>query len=148
MTSHSNTGFSIEEAREVLRSASLRATACRLAVLQHLSQSEMPISHAEVADELVPAGYDKSTIYRSLVEFAEAGLAVRLDLGDHVWRFELQSESGPQHAGHPHFMCLDCGGVECLADVSITIAPKKGAGKRSLGQVTEVLLKGHCPACC
>jgi Fur family ferric uptake transcriptional regulator len=147
MTTSSTSGLSVKEAREMLRGATLRATACRLAVLQYLSQSDMPISHAEVADELVPSGYDKSTIYRSLIEFVDAGLAARLDLGDHVWRFELRSESGQQHAEHPHFMCLSCGGVECLADVKVTIAPKKGAGKRSIGEVTEVLLKGHCPSC-
>lgn len=147
MTTHSTTGLSVKQAREMLRGAGLRATACRLAVLQCLSQSDMPISHAEAADGLVPSGYDKSTIYRSLVEFADAGLASRLDLGDHVWRFELRSEDGPQHAEHPHFMCLECGGVECLADVKVSIIPRKGSGKRSIGEVTEVLLKGHCPTC-
>lgn len=139
--------LSVVEARAMLREARLRATACRLAVLLCLSQSDMPVSHAEVADELVPAGYDKSTIYRSLVEFADSGLAARLDLGDHVWRFELRSAAGSQHAEHPHFMCLACGSVECLAGVTVTIAPEKGAARRRVGDVTEVLLKGRCPGC-
>lgn len=147
MTATSTNELTVKQAREMLRGAGLRATACRVAVLQQLSQSDMPISHAEVAGRLVPSGYDKSTIYRSLVEFADAGLASRLDLGDQVWRFELRSEDGPQHAEHPHFMCLGCGGVECLADVQVTIVPKKGSGQRSIGEVTEVLLKGHCPSC-
>lgn len=147
MASNTMAALSVKEARTMLREARLRATACRLAVLLCLSQSDMPVSHAEVADELVPAGYDKSTIYRSLVEFADAGLAARLDLGDHVWRFELRAAGGSQHAEHPHFMCLRCGSVECLADVKVTIAPQKGAAKRRVGDVTEVLLKGCCPAC-
>lgn len=140
--------LSVDEARQMLRAAGLRCTTCRVAVLQHLAEAESPRSHADVAEELVPAGFDKSTVYRCLVELADAGFFSRLDLGDHVWRFEMRHEQEAEHAGavHPHFMCIDCGKVTCLPEVTVTIAPAKGP-RAVQGNVTEVLLKGHCAAC-
>jgi len=134
-------GITIEQARDMLRGVKLRCTACRLAVLQHLSSATAPLSHAEVSVALAPRGYDKSTIYRSLVEIADAGLATRLELGDHVWRFELAHEPGA--TSHPHFMCTACGKVECLTGVQVRITGNKPPRR----DVEEVLLKGRCVSC-
>ena len=104
------------------------------------------MSYAEVADQLVPQGFDKSTIYRCLVEMADAGIVSRLDLGDHVWRFELhRAEQG--EGDHPHFVCVDCGKVACLPEVQVKIGPSKKAPAVTMGNVTQVLLKGHCDDC-
>jgi Fur family ferric uptake transcriptional regulator len=156
--SRATTGLSVSEARAALREAKLRSTTSRVAVLQHLASSSKPLSHAEVADALVPTGFDKSTLYRCLVELAEAGLLSRLDAGDHAWRFELRSYArgglrgharGEHHedAEHPHFVCVDCGKVECLPEVEVKITPPKGTRGSPLGDVTEVFLKGHCKEC-
>jgi Fur family ferric uptake transcriptional regulator len=138
--------MSVQQAREALRAASLRSTTSRVAVLQHLAASNKPLSHAEIADVLVPAGYDKSTLYRCLVELADAGLLARLDAGDHAWRFELKGSEDDEHGPeHPHFVCVDCGKVTCLADVDVKVSPVK---KNSpMGEVTEIFLKGHCKEC-
>jgi len=138
-------GITIEQARDMLRSVKLRCTACRLAVVQHLSLATAPLSHAEVSAAMAPRGYDKSTIYRSLVEIAEAGLATRLELGDHVWRFELAHESGD--TSHPHFMCTGCGKVECLNDVQVRITARDNKPSQSKFEFDEVLLKGRCVSC-
>src|SRR5688572_30860026 len=116
--------ISVEQARETLRAAGLRSTTSRVAVLQHVAAGGQPVSHADVAEVLVPQGYDKSTLYRCLVELADAGLLSRLDAGDHAWRFEPKDE---QHATgeHPHFVCVDCGQVTCLPDVEVKIAHAK-----------------------
>lgn len=131
----------------MLRAADLRSTASRLAVLQHLAQFDKPLSHAEVADVLVPQGFDKSTLYRCLVELADANLLSRLDAGDHAWRFELRR--GEDHAAnaHPHFMCLDCGKVTCLPEIEVKITPTSGKKSATMGDVTEIFLKGHCLEC-
>jgi Fur family ferric uptake transcriptional regulator len=138
--------LTVDDARKLLRENGLRCTTCRVAVLQRLAASDAPQSHADVADELVPLGYDKSTVYRCLVELADAGILSRLDLGDHVWRFELLAPHDHDASVHPHFMCLDCGKVTCLPAVTVRIAPSKGPNAVQ-GNVTEVLLKGHCAAC-
>jgi Fur family transcriptional regulator, ferric uptake regulator len=137
--------LSVEDARQAIRGAKLRSTTSRMAVLQHVSAAGKPVSHADVAEVLVPQGFDKSTLYRCLVELADAGLLARLDAGDHAWRFELRDEE--HSAGdHPHFVCVDCGTVTCLPDVEVKISATKGR-KPSVGDVTEVFLKGHCKQC-
>ena len=144
---HATAPISVEQARLALRACGLRSTTSRVAVLQHVAASGQPVSHADVAEVLVPQGFDKSTLYRCLVELADAGLLARLDAGDHAWRFELRS--GEEHAAgeHPHFVCIDCGKVSCLPDVEVRISPSKGTKEPALGDVTEVFLKGHCKEC-
>jgi Fur family ferric uptake transcriptional regulator len=137
--------MTVQTARDALRGAGLRSTTSRVAVLQHVAAATKPLSHADVADTLVPEGYDKSTLYRCLVELADAGLLARLDAGDHAWRFELkrsEDEHGPEH---PHFVCVDCGKVTCLPDTDVKISPLKKSSP--VGDVTEIFLKGHCKEC-
>jgi Fur family transcriptional regulator, ferric uptake regulator len=138
--------ITVQQARESIRAAGLRSTTSRVAVLQHVSAAGKPVSHADVAEVLVPQGFDKSTLYRCLVELADAGLLARLDAGDHAWRFEPKQE---EHASgeHPHFVCIDCGQVTCLPDVEVKIAPPKGTKGIGFGDVTEIFLKGHCKEC-
>lgn len=145
--SEASHALSVTAARELLRGASLRCTTCRVAVLQHLSESPGPQSHADVADILVPEGFDKSTIYRCLVEMAEAGLVSRHDLGDHVWRFEFRRGENHDNCQHAHFMCNVCGKVECLSDVEVIISPSSQSRSQLNSQVTEILLKGQCATC-
>ncbi|MGA0040163.1 MAG: Fur family transcriptional regulator [Pirellulales bacterium] len=165
-----------ETLRERLKSAGLRCTTARLSVLQHLVDHRGPKTHAEVADELADKGFDRATIYRNLIELTEASMLVRVDVGDHVWRFEFRGDDATHghDASHPHFVCTSCGEVSCLNDVTVEIMPKlhapssvavptaakkRGgpatlsddhAGRMSVAEiprVTEVLLKGRCGNC-
>ena len=153
---------STDAARERIRSAGLRCTPARLAVMERLAASHGPRTHAELAAELTAgaahagSGYDKATIYRNLVELTEAGLVTRVELGDHVWRFELKgvAADGTGQAHHPHFVCTTCGAVSCLDDVLVAITRRSAAGKPAkrpaadrISSVTEILLKGRCGKC-
>lgn len=133
--------------RDRIRATGLRATAARIAVLRVLTQVGTPLSHAEVAEKLADGGFDRVTVYRNLVELADAGLATRVDLGDHTWRFEVRNEGATEHnSEHPHFVCVDCGEVSCLPGVSVNVSKGKGSDG-AIGEITEVLLKGHCGHC-
>lgn len=142
-----STSLSVPDARAALRAAKLRSTTSRVAVLQHVAAAGQPVSHAEVAEALVPQGFDKSTLYRCLVELADAQLLNRLDAGDHAWRFELRGGDSHSPGEHPHFVCVDCGKVTCLPDVDVKISRTKGAKSSAVGSVTEIFLKGHCAEC-
>jgi Fur family transcriptional regulator, ferric uptake regulator len=133
----------------MVRSVGLRSTHARLAVLGHFHRRGEPQTHADVAAALAHLGFNSTTVYRNLLELAEVGLLARVELGDHVWRFEMASPTGS--AFHPHFLCLDCGTVSCLDAASLDSAAgarfSRLAKDNPIGQVTEVLLKGHCNQC-
>lgn len=133
--------------RDLIRRSGLRSTQARVAILERLYASDGPLTHAEVAEELESRGFDKATIYRSLVEMAEAGLLARMELGDHVWRYELRRTSQPEQAAHLHFLCIDCGKIECLDGTSAATALAPAIRRATRGTISEVLLKGHCRAC-
>lgn len=135
----------VTELQAMLRGSGLRSTAARMAVLQRLREAKSPLSHAELADELMPLGFDKATIFRNLADLTDSGLVLRTELGDHVWRFELRDEEHPENGQHPHFVCVDCGNVTCLDDQTVAVKLKSVNDK--IGSVTEILLRGHCKNC-
>ena len=127
------------EIRRLLRDAGLRATPARVATYEVLAGASTPLTHAQVVDLLDASGVERTTIYRNLIDLAEAGLVVRSDLGDHTWRFEL---IGGHRATHGHFVCVDCGDVSCLAGVEVTVQ-----GRAVSQENIEVQLRGRCDAC-
>jgi len=131
-----------------LRRGGLRATSARVAVLGCLVRAEGPLSHAEVYERVGASGFDRATVYRNLIDLTESGMARRYDLGDHVWRFEV-AEAAEQHAGdaHPHFVCSECGTIECLPDESVAVRAVRGAPRALRQKGIEVHLRGTCDAC-
>lgn len=136
----------LTEVKTMIREAGLRSTAARIAVIQQLAAYPMPQTHGEVTEALEAFGFDQSTIYRCLTELADAGLVARLDLGDSIRRFELLKSGADGYSEHPHFMCVKCGSISCLADHTFKIAAKE-KGTSSPGEILEVLLKGRCKSC-
>ena len=138
---------SIAELRALVRSTGLRSTGPRVAVLQRLQQAITPMSHAEIAEALEPAGLDRATLYRNLIDLTEVDLLLRLDCGDHVWRFEFKENVPGQAEKHPHFTCIDCGEIECLPDASIEVSAPRRSPRAVRKQHFEVQLTGLCDRC-
>lgn len=133
------------ELRDAIRGAGLRATPSRIAVLGLLRGTDHAVSHGQVADRLSGEAWDRATIYRNLTDLADAGLARRTDLGDHVWRFEAVA-AGHGAAQHPHFVCTSCGTVECLPDAELAF--RKARGPRAVrSREVEVQVRGVCDGC-
>jgi Fur family ferric uptake transcriptional regulator len=128
------------ELRGLLERRGLRVTSQRLAVLRGLSGAKGPVSHGELADELVGIGMDRATVYRNLMVLAGAKLVQRTLISDGVFRFELVREERRSHELHPHMLCIECGQVRCLPRHSVSVRP-------GLGEVVDVQLRGRCPAC-
>lgn len=128
--------------RDMLSSRGLRVTGPRLAVLRELSTHGPPISHPELAERLAEQGLDRVTVYRNLVALMDAGLLVRTQLSDHVWRYELPPAGGATHNLHPHLVCTDCGNVECLPKAAVRLQ-----GVAAQAHVSEVQLRGLCTEC-
>ena len=140
----------LDELRGAVRAKGLRATPSRLAVLELLRASDAPMSHGDVADRLATQAWDRATIYRNLTDLAEAGLVRRTDVGDHTWRFEAVS-GDHEAAAHPHFICTECGSVECLPEIELAVRTSRAARSRPPRAVkqrqVEVHVRGLCDAC-
>ncbi|HZU85610.1 MAG TPA: Fur family transcriptional regulator [Polyangiaceae bacterium] len=138
---------SVLDLKAEIRRRGMRGTGSRVAVLAFLSEASAPLSHTEVHEALSHRGFDRATIYRNLVDLAEAGLLVRSDLGDHVWRFERTRGKPGLGPGHPHFVCVDCGGVSCLPAVTLKVKPSSRAPRALRTKQIEVQVKGRCDDC-
>ena len=140
----------LDELRGQVRAKGLRATPSRLAVLDLLRVSDAPMSHGDVADRLANQAWDRATIYRNLTDLSEAGLVRRTDVGDHVWRFEAVSGDHDASA-HPHFVCTECGSIECLPEIELAIRSSRSSRSRPPRAVkqrqVEVHVRGLCDAC-
>ncbi len=134
-----------ESLKIAIREAGLRATPARIATLKLLHAASSPLTHAEVADGLQDLGVDKATVFRNLNDMASAGLLRRNELGDRVWRFELINEDDSQGSTHPHFLCVECGTVSCMNEIKLTAGSLRLS--QEFGEVTEILLRGHCNEC-
>lgn len=134
-----------ESLKKAIRDSGLRATPARIATLRLLKEASAPLTHAETASHLESLGIDKATVFRNLNDMVSAGLLRRTELGDHVWRFELIGNDNHDGSAHPHFICVDCGVVSCLGNVKLTAGSIRLS--REYGEVTEILLRGHCNDC-
>ena len=134
-----------ESIKQDIRDAGLRATPARIATLKLIQGASSPLTHAEVSEELQDLGVDKATVFRNLNDMASAGLLRRTELGDRVWRFELIADEDGHGSAHPHFVCVDCGTVSCMDEIKLTAGSMRLS--QEYGEVTEILLRGHCNDC-
>jgi Fur family ferric uptake transcriptional regulator len=128
---------------ELLRSRGLRVTASRLAVLDLLDHALEPMTHHDVVEALQQSPWNRSTLYRNLIDLTEVGLLIKSEIGG-LARFERAGRLNPC-AGHPHFVCTSCGTVSHLDDVSVHFAGR-GPAAVMTGQVA-VQLRGRCDDC-
>lgn len=138
---------STQDLKERLRTAGLRATSARAAVLRCLIEADSPLTHADVCDRLANQGFDRATLYRNLIDLTEVGLATRTDLGDHLWRFELVGQAHHDEAVHPHFVCSECGEVRCLPEESVDVKPIRGVPRSLRQKKVEIQIRGLCNTC-
>jgi Fur family transcriptional regulator, ferric uptake regulator len=132
------------ELRAAIRSAGLRATHQRIAVLATLVADREPRSHNEIAERLVRNG-ERSTLYRNLTTLTRVGLLRRIELGDRVWRFEYAHRD--DHARRePHFVCTRCGSAKRLANVELTADRLRSPRAVKRGEI-EIQIRGLCDAC-
>lgn len=134
----------LEDIRSTLRSQGLRVTASRVAVLRLLVRAARPLTHQDVVDALVEHPWNRSTLYRNLIDLAEVGLARRTVFGG-LARFELIGRSN-SCTEHPHFVCTACGGVSHLEGVLVRVEGQ-GVPEAVAHGHYEVQLRGRCDGC-
>ncbi len=128
----------------LLRSAHLRRTGPRMAILNVLLHTHKPLSQDEIATKLTPAIPNKVTIYRTLESFCKAGLVHKAFMQKRAWHFEL-ADKCTENQCHPHFTCKKCGVISCLVGLSVSMI--KGLKKGFVIHRQRVQLEGLCPRC-
>ncbi len=113
-------------------------------MLDALRRSEGPVSHGEMAATLARGPWNRTTVYRNLLDLARVGLARRFDVGDHVWRFEAVLE---REAAHPHFVCDECGTIACLEGVELALRGARVAPRALRERDVEIRVVGVCDSC-
>ena len=134
-----------EMAREILHNAGLRSTSPRVAVLTALALAQTPVSHTELVDLIDENDCDPATVYRNLVKFREVGIAPVVTTADGIDRYAMAS-SHDSTFPHAHFVCADCGRVECLPAELTASLHVEGTWAASIRNAT-VQLQGECPDC-
>jgi len=132
--------------RTDIRSAGLRATPARIAVLGLIRRTPKPVSHSEVVTAFEGQGWNRTTLFRNLNDLERAGLVRRTQLGGTSWRFE---DARGRHGSrsHPHFVCTSCHKVVCLPDLEISLAKAPDCGRAIRDNRFEVQLRGNCDHC-
>ncbi len=134
------------EVREVIRAKGLRATSSRIDVLVALHEAARPMTHEGVMEALRGGVYDKASVWRILSDLADVDILRRMDLGDRVWRYELNDKCRTVNADHGHFLCEDCGDVSCLPPVQLQ-TPEGSIPTVLEGAEYRVRAMGRCADC-
>ena len=131
-----------ESYKQLLEQKGLKKTKVRITLLQHF----MSIEHAQSYNDLQAAlvnEVDKSTLYRSLASFEQAGIIHSIN--DHSgltkYAFGQPSSQGNEHA---HFVCEHCEMVYCmgkLAPLDLNVPMGFKTNK------VQAILKGVCSDC-
>lgn len=134
-----------QEQRQRLRTAGLRATDSRVALLAELESATGPISGPDLVDRLAAKDWHRSTTYRMLDDLIDAGLVRPLDFRETATYYEL---ADPED--HHHLVCTTCLKVErfdgCTVDQLATTALGQSRQFASIDSHALELF-GTCRAC-
>jgi len=126
-----------------LKTAGLRITQPRIAILEALIQRSSPVSIEQIHNDLISDSCDLVTVYRCLAVFEELGLVRRCFFHNGASLYEINLND----SHHYHVVCRSCGKVERI-DISITDSVERMLRDRGYAQVTHMVeFFGVCPAC-
>lgn len=112
-------------------------------LLNEFNTSFAAISAKKLIERL-DSKFNKTTIYRVLDKLEEDGV-LHSFLGKNglKWYAKCNNCSHGKHTDtHPHFQCLNCGKVDCLAiQIKIPNVPNREVN------ISQILLQGTCEAC-
>lgn len=132
------------EIERLLKTAGLRMTVQRVAIVSALMRASMPLSREQIAAAISPAAPNKTTIYRVLETLVGKGIVHKAFLRERTWHFELAHNCSPRQC-HPHFTCTTCGDTHCLPGMAVPMAKSPPGGFVIDRQ--RIQLEGLCPKC-
>lgn len=133
----------LEEACNRIRTANMRVTKPRVALVEALFKQEGPVSIERLHQVVGIKSCDLVTIYRCLAAFESLGLVRRSYLHNGTCLYELTTGHGRRY----HIVCKECGRTDPV-DFSLANDAEEGLRHKGYSQVSHVLeFFGLCPAC-
>lgn len=130
---------------EILQHHQVKKTAPRIAIIQALQKSSIPMSESQIKNSLGDL-YDRTTFYRSMQTLTEAGIIHRLVADNVMVKYELNlCDHGHQHhPDHIHFYCRQCKELICMDELKPQdyILPEGFSV-----QTCDVIIRGLCKNC-
>jgi Fur family ferric uptake transcriptional regulator len=137
---------SLKEAPDWLREHGLRATQGRIAIVDLLNASEVPLTLAEIHERVRGAGCDFATVFRFITLLEEKELVERVAWIDGTTRHEIRDRDGAHH--HHYLICRTCHKVEPIEDCVVEKFENQIAKERGYSGLSHSLqLSGVCPKC-
>jgi Fur family ferric uptake transcriptional regulator len=134
------------EYANMLEGRGVDPTPLRQAVLRSVGEESRPLAAAEImAVVRAQMSINKVTLYRILDLLVDRGLIKRLSAGDRAFRYDMGETR--HHPDHPHFVCHQCGGMECLCPDVLPGNLKNVKTRGRLIKQVEVRFEGICEAC-
>ncbi len=130
----------------LLREHGFRVTRGKIALLKALHDHSAPLSVAALGLLLGENTPNQTTLYRSLLDLACAGIIRRTDLNTGIAHFEYT----PDRPHHHHIVCTSCNAIEEIDLCNIGTLEKKVASvSKQFAYISTHSLEffGHCRAC-
>jgi len=129
-----------------LRKHGLRATHGRIAIVELLDASTVPLTLADIHEKVTKCGCDFATVFRFISILEEKELVQRVAWIDGTTRHEIKARDGHHH--HHYLICRACHKVEPLDECVVERFEDQIAKERGYAGISHSLqLSGVCPAC-
>ncbi len=135
--------------KEILRVKGFRVTSARLAVLETLSKSRVPLDVGAIYKKFSKIKklkkINEATVYRTITSLEEGGVLKRVDLRKTSSYFEL---AAARH--HHHIVCINCNDIEDFENPEVEKALGRVVGRSAkFKSVHEHSLElfGLCKVC-
>ena len=135
----------IHDCKDELRTADLKATPARIAVLSLLEMTDKPVDVSGIIKYLGKKDIkaDPATVFRIINMFTQKGLTKQVQLNEGKFRYELSSK-----ADHHHLTCTNCGRIEDISDCNIDYLEKEIEKKKKVKIASHSLeFFGICQQC-
>jgi len=132
---------------KMLQAGGLEPTPLREAVFRSVGEESRPLMAAEIMTRVQNRmSINKVTLYRILGLLVERGMLRRLSAGGRAWRYGMGASF--HHPDHPHFVCRQCGRIECLEPDLLPLDLKRYHAKgKGLITHVDVRFEGTCKKC-
>lgn len=134
-----------ERLSKLLEHFGVRMTPVRYLLYQALEKATIAMSLSDLEVELRTV--DKSSIFRNLQLFLEAGLIHQIQDGSGIAKYAVsQVEESDLPTTHAHFTCRKCAETICLEGITLDLDQLSlPEGYQADGYT--LILKGICPHC-